>query len=769
MKKTNDFIKRRLWAVAFAVVFALSLAACGNTDTSGGSAEWVWVPEFVTIEDENFSYYEMNLVGDSIYYISYQYDEETWESYQNICKYSLTDNTVDTIPLNWTAERGTGGRNINGIAVAQDGSIYALVYAYSESPSGDYTSEYFLSKFDAEGNQLFYRSMADQLNEDPENSYVRSLVVDSQNRLYITSNSLVWLYDDEGNYQGTVRPDSSAGGWINSIGCGKDGKVYVCSYSYDGTSSGYVLTEIDFDNKKAGETYSDFPGNGNSNLIPGIEKDFLAHNGSTVYEYDLSTQTKEVLFDWLDSDINGNYVSCFSALEDGRILAVYSDWETNDRGLALLTKTKGSEVAQKETITIGTLYGGSDLQSAAVNFNKNSDKYHVTIKQYIDYDNWSETSWSDAITNLNNDLTSSNCPDIIAMYGLNTEQLVAKGVFEDLGGYLDQSSLLNRSDFLENVIEAYTFDGVLVSIPSTFVLQTVVGRASDVGTEMGWTIDELIAYADAHPDAQLFDNTTRSTLMQYLMIYNEDAFVDWSTGECSFDSDQFKKLLEFVKRFPDEVNWSEDDLSTPSKIQNGEVLLDTAYIYDFDSIQMYYEIFEGAPVCIGYPTVDGSAGCMLASGDSYAITAKSTQKDGAWEFIESILTKEDNGYYWNGFPTMKSKLDTMLADAIKVEYYTDENGELLLDENGDPIIMNSGGGVTYQDGWSYTYHIPTQEEADIILALIDVAKPVSFNFEDEILNIINEEAEAFYLGQKSVDEVAGIIQSRIKIYVSENQ
>ena len=58
---------------------------------------------------------------------------------------------------------------------------------------------------------------------------------------------------------------------------------------------------------------------------------------------------------------------------------------------------------------------------------------------------------------------------------------------------------------------------------------------------------------------------------------------------------------------------------------------------------------------------------------------------------------------------------------------------------------------------------------DKVFELIDVAKPVSNSQGDEIMNIINEEAEAFYKGQKSVDEVASIIQSRVKIYIGENK
>ena len=78
-------------------------------------------------------------------------------------------------------------------------------------------------------------------------------------------------------------------------------------------------------------------------------------------------------------------------------------------------------------------------------------------------------------------------------------------------------------------------------------------------------------------------------------------------------------------------------------------------------------------------------------------------------------------------------------------------------------------GVGYEDGWSYDFRTPTQEEVDVVLALMDEAKPVSYGGEDEVMKIINEEAEGYYSGQKSVDEVVGVIQSRVQIYVSENK
>ena len=358
---------------------------------------------------------------------------------------------------------------------------------------------------------------------------------------------------------------------------------------------------------------------------------------------------------------------------------------------------------------------------------------------------------------------------MIDLSSLNINQLVSKGILEDLDAYLEKSSRLNRTDFVESILDSYTFDGVLVCIPAYFNMQTVVGAASVVGSESGWTLEELMALADAHPDAELFDRVSKQYILNAAMMFNEDAFIDWNTGECSFDSDAFKNILKFVNKFPDEVEGEEGMDSEPTRIQNGEVLLTTAYLYDFEQIQMYSEIFKGAYTCIGFPTVDGRGGHALATGDAYGITTKSAHKDGAWEFLESILTEEDSDHFRNGFPTQKSRLEEMAREAVEPEYVRDENGEIMKDENGEPIVSQGNSSVGYEDGWSYTYRMPTQEEVDTIMELMNDAKPVSYNGNDEITQIINEEAEGFFKGQKSVDEVAGIIQNRIKIYVGETK
>ena len=57
---------------------------------------------------------------------------------------------------------------------------------------------------------------------------------------------------------------------------------------------------------------------------------------------------------------------------------------------------------------------------------------------------------------------------------------------------------------------------------------------------------------------------------------------------------------------------------------------------------------------------------------------------------------------------------------------------------------------------------------DQVLNLIDNLG-CAVSFDQDIYNIISEETQAFFAGQKTAQDVAGIIQSRATIYVNEQR
>lgn len=755
--------------MALAAVMTVSFIACGNQDTAkqqnseAGQADYVYVPEYFTInegnESENTSYSQMNLVGDELYYVENVWDGSSAQGSNDICKFSLTDQSSVKI---MSIVNDNGG--LNAMQADAEGNLYTIEYQYAATEGEADTQQTWLRKYNSEGTAQWEQELTDILSQNEDNSYVAGMCIDGQGRIYLKSETGVRLFDAEGQYQGDISIDSS---WLQNLGMGKDGKVYA-SY-YNNANAGYVLTELDYDNKKLGQTYTGFPSANSStgNLQSGINGDFLVNSSGTLYEYSLADQKTTEVLQWLDCDINGDYVNYAAATEDGDILAVIVDWNTNEMSLAKLKKTPAGEVAQKTQIVIGTLYTDQALQAAAVKFNKNNTQYHVSIKTYVDENNWTDTTWSDAITALNNDIISgTDCPDILDLSNLDVKSLASKGVFEDINPYLEKSTLLDKDDFFQSILDSYTFDDKLVCIPKSFMLNTVVGKTADVGDKMGWTIEDVMALAQKHPDAELFDGMTKDSMLYMLVGYDLDSYIDWSTGKCNFDSENFQKVLEFINSFPDEYTYDENAKSTPAKIQAGELLLNTAGIYQLVSIQESEAMFGEPVTFVGYPNDNGNSGCYMSANNLYAIAGKSGNKDGAWAFIEDLLNSPLDEAFSYGLPSRKSALNELIEKEMNPVYMTDENGNQILDENGNPIPENGTSGISWGD-WEYTYHTPTQEEVDVLLELIDASMPVSVG-NDEINNIITEEAAAYFKGQKTASDVANIIQSRVQIYVNEN-
>ncbi len=79
--RKKDVLKsvgRRILAMALSAALGLSLIGCGSEgEQETPKKEWAYVPEFLTLDAEEVSFWDMKAVGDYLYYSSYTYDEET--------------------------------------------------------------------------------------------------------------------------------------------------------------------------------------------------------------------------------------------------------------------------------------------------------------------------------------------------------------------------------------------------------------------------------------------------------------------------------------------------------------------------------------------------------------------------------------------------------------------------------------------------------------------------------------------------------------------
>lgn len=750
------------YTLVVVMITLLFLGGCGNSDFSAKesgndktqSGSYVYVPEYVELKDADVARIEdASIIGDFLYYTKIESGNSLSEGEDEqdlvrrfLCEYSLTQQK-ETRKMLLSEDSGF----TYDFRVAEDGRVYVMDYALSEEGGR-------ILVFDRQGELQMQLDFMKLLGE----RFSQSIAVDSKNRIYVALMSgNIALINADGTLSGKIPFKDKV---VRSLGVGKDGKVYVAYDESILTSDrNSQLSEIHFEENKLGEkVYQNYPGGSmHQALVPGDDYDFLVNDGRSLYGYCMETESSEELFHWVDCGVSKNPMGAFCLAEDGRIkVLTRSGMGKKAAEMTVLKKTDASLVPKKTELVLGALYAGNDLKAAVVAFNKQSDTCHITIKNYTD-GGGIYIPESEALQNMNIDIISANnCPDIFDLHNINVEALAQNGVFENLEPWLEQSSTLNREDYLENVLENYTYNGILTAIPATVTLYTWIGRTDIVGEKIGWTVDDMIALVDANPDAQLCIFDYNQSVLSDCLQFGSKSFIDWTTGRADFDCEEFKKLLIFANRYPSGDNWKINEEREGKRMQQGELLLESVFIQAFQDIQLYDDHYGGITF-IGYPTADGSNGCELNTFNACAIASKSEYKEEAWEFIEFLLSGEADEWSPSGFPCNKNDL---AAKVSAVEYIKDSNGDLLLDTKGKPMLRYD---TVDFSGKRYEYHAVTEDEAALGLSLLESAQFVSPN--DDVINrIIYEEAEAFFQAQKSVDDVAAIIQNRVQLYLDEN-
>ena len=318
---------------------------------------------------------------------------------------------------------------------------------------------------------------------------------------------------------------------------------------------------------------------------------------------------------------------------------------------------------------------------------------------------------------------------------------------------------------LQNVVDAFSVDGKLYTLVPSFSVRSLIAKTSLMEGRTSWTMAEFMDWVKTLPEgtSAFSPDMMRDSFIYQIMSFLGGDFVDSQTGQCSFDSQEFINILEFAKTLPKELpeNYYEDydwTLYETMYRENRTVLMEV-YISSIRDLKYSIRGQIGEPITfVGFPTAEGNGSIITISSNAFAMSSRSAYKDAAWEFIRYYLTDEyQNSEELYEMPIVKSAFEKKAALAMEKPYWLDENGNKVeYDDtyyiNNEEIIMEPF----------------TQEEVDEISEFIFSVNKVS-RFDDEIRKIILEEAESFFAGSKSAQEVAKIIQSRAQIFIDENR
>lgn len=518
---------------------------------------------------------------------------------------------------------------------------------------------------------------------------------------------------------------------------------------YESESSEYITTfasMINYEDGALGERIME----GICGTCENSDGELYFYTSEGVYNYDIDTGNSDEVINWCESDIISQVYAAYFENKD-RLICI-----TNDRtGYHLLQLDRADKdfIEKLKTRKVIRL-AGIDIQLGNISgeiehFNNTNKDYRIQVTDYLKYS--SQEDYDESIKKLNLDIVSGKVPDIlIGTSDLDLKLYSSKNMFTDLNVYIEKDKTISRSDYLENILDCFTYDGKQVMFPLRFRIFSPVGKASVVGEKQGWTYDEFFKLAQTR---QIFYSPTQEYLSEILIYSNITEFVDYSEKKCNFESGLFKQIIEYISE--NGVPYDENYIS-PSSSDDNEVF--AAYCRRFEddlccaqnintsSVKAVAGVQNGAMngeklAYKGVPTSKGN-GVLAVPYPLIAITEQSENKDGAWEFVKQLISDryQDES---STFPIKKSAFEKYINQSDQRTMFTERADRTMY--KTDPL---------------------TDEDIEKFSQAVQNIDHI-YTTDSTVNGIISEQLALYFHGEQSSSETASIIQSKVSRYLNE--
>ena len=685
--------------------------------------------------------------------------DDAAEEFSHTCSWTIVDYSGNVI--------GNGKYDFNRKAdtdlTYSDAAINAngnLVVANKESHydmnTGNQAEKYILTELTLDGNLVSSAEL-----ELPEHMTYTDATV-AKDCVYVYVDTEAVIFDFSGNQIGNV----SAGALANLSGVlvSDNGRVFFRGYdnNYNLMLLEYFPDQKNVGNPIEGATLGDFS---YVFYTPGKEHDLTMSDNNILYSVDVQgTQaTATPIMNFMDSDVLASYTTKAYLLDDTHVLLVDYDDSAVKNKFEVYEKVPADQVKEKAILTVGGPSAiDNETRKMILAFNKKHDDVRLRTVDYEKYSTEADPLGSQ--TQFNTDLLNHCGPDIIVTSMItNPAMYFNKSVFVDLYPLMEANGI-NKDDYLSNILESGGVDGKCYILNPSFMVYAMAIKESYLGGKEYLSVSEIKelekklgcegrAVAGANP----------SYLLDYLVAFSGDTYYNAKTGECSFDSPEFIEALEWIKTCEDtELDYENYESSAKKQIKDlhdGKHIFTYVYLTDFRGINTYDKSTYGEKVAFtGFPGSNTGSGVIYAP-SGLAISNDCKDKELAFEFVKSYLSDDyqyiDPHSYSYRFPISKKALQQYAMDSTQKPYeqnirtgayeQVDERSANVLNEVITPI---------------------SEERAQEVIQYLESCN-LSIQYDDKIGEMVKEECEPFFAGQKSAQECASILQSRISIYVKE--
>ncbi len=538
----------------------------------------------------------------------------------------------------------------------------------------------------------------------------------------------------------------------------RDGELYLQDQDEDWN---YKLKKYDKSAKTFNEVENAYPEGvyGGDTLHPGKSFDVYYMDSDSIKAYNLGDPEPTKICDLTASDLLIDYIRYIYEKDNGN-LVVYASMGSDDMGLYELTKVDPKDIKDKEILVLGTVFINDDVRKQVVKFNQLHDDYCIKIKDYFSDTYSDDMEGLEKVTEaFNLDVTSGNAPDIFILTTyIPYESYINKGLIEPLDSYIEKDPDISLDNYLPNIMDACKRDDKLYMIIPSFYIDTMSVAKSMVGDEKVTlnNFRDICERNNIDPTMMMGYSTRDYGYMYYSRCGS--CFIDYEKGTCDFKNPAFIKLLEYIKELPATEAEDYDYSQYETMYREKKALLRSEYLSSFEDFQVSTRGYFGEEIVYnGYPTDDGGESYIVPL-QQLAMSTSCANKEICWEFIKQFLSDDFQDTVkdrkW-GFPISNKAFDEMCSLAQEPPFFINAEGKKELSESyygiGDIEIKIDE---------------LSKDEAEGLASFIKSVDKVDQS-NDKVSEIIEEEVGAFMEGQKTAEEVADIIQSRVSIYLSE--
>lgn len=604
-----------------------------------------------------------------------------------------------------------------------EGALYASSSDLTLYPYAVYRQDEFVRVLNADGSEAS-RTL---INGDSRGGWsyftVEHFAIDARGRIYAAaSNNILFMRDTAGRIN-WLRYDRELAR-VEDLYLAGDGNVYVFGRGFDGQARFYYVNP---EGKRGPELRLIGTSDGAGDFCGAVGGFVSAYiDGAMLYGWEPASGITAEMLDLVSVGVEPKSLSSVFETESGYVCL---GTEETASYMTVVSRVHESEAPQR-TELVYACCGADELTLRLIaEFNRSESEYLIKIRDYSEYN--SPEDPEAGYRRLESDILAGRAGDILDCSGVSTAAAEARGLLTELGALLYADDEL-KSALVKPVLSALEMDGGLYTIPSGFGVVTALGPARffGEGAELSYSA-ALTALGGLSAGCELFDfGTTGPEVLSLLLEADPDRFIDWESGACSFEAEDFIALLEFAGSFPAVSEASEEERLEENnqpyvRIASGRQLLMCGVFTSPNMVQGSTELFSGASVT-GLPGYEGGFTSVKLEGPVYAISSGCKDASAAWRLLRSLIKAQALS---SGLPVLMERLDADISSQMA-------------------------------DGMS-------EQDATLLYMAIDDISACARTLPSGLMELIDAAAAPYFAGEASAQECAAEINKQVSAFFSE--